>query len=316
VQFTAGDSSGNAINWTARLHYLSSGGYGGPDRSPLNFTGTSYSYPGYESIGGQVATIASTTAADGSSVQDCVTFYVEGPESGIPEPTITSQLDTLYQQSQSYPTDGTATLDLMTGVAERESSYHQFLYPNELVPGQNPDLFNLYANYQIDAFWPTENLKTQYVGPGQYIGLMQVATTNPDAWDWSVNTGDGVNLFNGTVSPNKIQFAITYEGDIINGVKAKPRIPGHVGLQSLDGLERENMALVLYAGDVNLQNPLSTILAQQYYVPQCSGTQGTDKQGNLTCSTGWVWVVNTANQPLGVNYVSNSNHSGVRDQLQ
>lgn len=71
-----------------------------------------------------------------------MTFYVEGPESGIPDNTITSQLDSLYTGSQSYPTDPTGqyppTPNLMTGVAERESTYHQFLYSDELAPGQEP----------------------------------------------------------------------------------------------------------------------------------------------------------------------------------
>ena len=106
VQFSAG-GIGSTPSWSVQLHYLSSGKYGGPDPSPLTFTGLNYSYPGYQSIGGQVVATASTTASDGSSVQDCVTFYVEGPESGIPDATITSQLDSLYQSSTSYPTEPT-----------------------------------------------------------------------------------------------------------------------------------------------------------------------------------------------------------------
>jgi hypothetical protein len=101
VQFSAVNGTGSAISWTAQLHYLSSGGYGGPDPSPLNFSGTSYSYSGYQSIGGQVLTTASTTASDGSTVKDCVTFYVEGPESGIPDTTITSQLDIYIRRAKA-----------------------------------------------------------------------------------------------------------------------------------------------------------------------------------------------------------------------
>ncbi len=162
---------------------------------------------------------------------------------------------------------------------------------------------------------------------------MQIATatdqkTDPNAWKWAdpsptaaANTNDAVNLFSGTPSPNKIQLATTYENEIITGVpgsKPSQDIPGYSGLQpSLNGLQLENMALVLYGGWVNLQSPLSTILTHQYYIPNCTGKQGRTKSGGqtyLTCSTGWQWTPN-ANQANGLNYVMNGK-SGVRDQLQ
>lgn len=321
ISFAAGTSTGNPISWTASLHYQSSGGYPNPatDPAPLQFPGATYDYPGYNSIGGQVTATAQTTASDGSAIRDCVTFYVEGPDTGIPDTTITSQLDSLYQQSQGYPTDGTATGNLMTGVAEHESGYHQFLYPDEATANQNPDLFSLYKNFQIDAFWPTENLPTQYAGPGQYIGFMQVPTTDPDAWDWTTNTADAVNLFSGTVSPNKITLAGDYATDIINGApKSKPPIDGYSGLNPPNGYQLENMALVLYGGYLvppcGNQPSESCIVNYEYYIPSCSGTQGTiKKQGQtyLTCSTGWQWVTNTTNQLAGINYVS-----AIRNNLQ
>jgi hypothetical protein len=140
IQFSAGTNTGNPVNWTVSLHYQSSGGYPDPatDPTPLTPQGNTYSYSGYQSIDGQGKAIAQTSAGDGSAIQDRVAFYVEGPESGIPDKTITGQPNTLYQHSKSHPTDGTATPKLMTGVAERESSYHQFLYPNELVPIRIP----------------------------------------------------------------------------------------------------------------------------------------------------------------------------------
>ncbi len=335
VNFSAGTNTGNTINWTAQLHYQSSGGYPTPaaDPTPLTFPGTSYTYAGYQSIGGQVQATAQTTASDGSTVQDCVTFYVEGPETGIPDSTITGQLDNLYQHSQSYPTDGTATPNLMTGVAEHESSYHQFLYPDEMAPGQNPDLFSLQKNFQIDAFWPTENLKTQYAGPGQYIGLMQDPTTDRDAWDWTTNTSDAVNLFSGTVSPNKMTLAGNYASDIINGdSKSSPPIDGYWQLAPPVGQQLEDMALVLYGGYLESAcgpNPSEQCkLDSEYYIPYCSGTQGTTTQKGktyLTCSTGWQWVPNTANQLAGLLYVRNGStdpwydstkQPGVRNRLQ
>jgi hypothetical protein len=312
VQFLA-SGRGPSPSWSVQLHYLSSGGYGGPDPTPLTYTG--YNFSGvYTSVGGQVLATAQTTASDGSAIKDCVTFYVEGPETGIPDATITGQLDSLYTASQSYPTDPTGkyppTPNLMTGVAMRESTYHQFLYPDELVANQNPDLFNLYKNYQIDAFWPTENLSAQYAGPGQYIGLMQEPTTDPDAWDWTSNTNDAVNLFSGTASQNKIGLATNYAADIVNG-DPRNNIDGYYKLNAPVGHQLENMALVLYGGYLDsacgTSPSESCSLNSQYYIPSCSGKQGTTKQKGqtyLTCSTGWQWSVNNANQGDGVAYVA------------
>jgi hypothetical protein len=208
----------------------------------------------------------------------------------------------------------------MTGVAMRESSYMQFVYPGG--PGNEPDLFDLEADYQIDALWPNESS-----GGGQYIGLMQILTStnqqsDPNAWKWAApdpvagaNANDAVNLFSGNVAPNKMIIASGYESDIINGVPSN-HIPGHWNLGSLTGLQLENMALVLYAGDIPGNGTLGAILTQQYYIPQCQGVQQLNNQGYLTCSTGWQWVINAANQSAGVNYVSNSNNNGVRNLLQ
>ena len=235
-----------------------------------------------------------------------MTFYVDGPHvGGIPDNTITGRLDNLYPSSQSYPAGGTA--NLMTGVAMHESTYTQFRFPLE----GNSDLFGLYGSLGIPAKWPYES---QQDG-GSHVGLMQVGTTNADAWNWLTNTADAVNLFSGTVSPNKMSIALTYENNIINGVK-NPKIAGHIGLRSLTSLERENMALVLYRG-AGLSTDLATRLTQQYYAPVCSGTVQSTSQG-LKCQGGtWNWVVNSAGQPVGVAYVSSTtNPLGVRNQLR
>ncbi len=318
VPFSAGTNTTNSISWSATLQYATSSGSGTiSDNRPFNTSSGQEHDETYQKECGQVKVTAQTSASDGGTVQDCVTFYVEGAESGIPNATITSDLDNSYQTSKSYPNDGTATLNLMTGVAMKESSYRQFVTPAE----GNSDLFNLYAKTGIEAKWPDENVATSQVPRGAYLGLMQVQTatnqaTDPNAWDWTTNAGDAVNLFSGATSPNKITIAAGYENDIINGVKS-PKIPGHVGLVSLTGFQLENMALVLYAGDVPSNESLATVLTQQYYMPQCPapGVQGTNKQGNLTCSTGWQWIVNTVNQSAGVNYVSNGS-TGVRDLRQ
>lgn len=123
---------------------------------------------------------------------------MEGPAAGIDGPTyITPQLDGLYQSSQSYPAG--ATPNLMTGVAEEESNYFQFLTPLQ----GNADLFQLFANFAIAAKWPYQSKGDG----GSHIGLMMFQTTTVDAWNWLQNTTDGVNLFSGTTSPNKISIA-------------------------------------------------------------------------------------------------------------
>jgi hypothetical protein len=227
--------------------------------------------------------------------------------------------------SVSYPKDGTATANLMTGIAEVESTYTQFRTHLE----NNPDLYNLYATYGIAAKWPYES-----AGGGKYIGLMQILAaanqqSDPNAWKWAdsnlaatANANDAVNLFSGTPTPNKMTIvgpsSSGYEGEIINGVSSQ-NIPGHVGLRSLTGLELENMALVLYGGwltNLPCGPGLQCVLNSQYYIPQCSGTQKKNKQGNLTCSTGWQWAINSTNQSAGISYVSNSSNTGVRNKLQ
>jgi len=325
VNFSAATNTGQPIGWTVYLHYQSSSNYPNPatDPAPLTFQGNTYSYSGYQSIGGQVQVWAQTTAADGSLLQDCLLCYVEGPEtgpgggsggqtggSGIPDPTITARLDQLYPASSSYKkylNDNTATLNLMTGVAGAESSYHQFLTPAE----GNSDLFSLYANFAIPAKWPNENPATSTVPRGKFIGLMQVPTTDPDAWDWTVNTQDGVNVFSGG-SGDKVQTSVTYEGYIISGNRSLG-LPAHINgngsyLRSLHGGERENNALVLYGGYLySCKNKQPCIVNSLYYIPQCPspGVQVTNKQGNLVCQGGtWQWVVNNANQSAGIGYVT------------
>jgi hypothetical protein len=333
VPFTATTNTGNPINWTVTLNYATSGNTGAipPDiRNPGN--GQSETY---QSEGGQLKAMAQSTAADGSPVQDCVTSYVEGPAGGIPSGSITAQLDQLYPASSSYQTGGSATPNLMTGIAMRESTYTQFRTPQEC----NFDLFKLDANFGVLAKWPYETEKANCVSDGgSHIGLMQIATaanqsSDPNAWKWAdpstaaaANANDAVNLFSGTVNPNDIQMATTYETEIINGV-ASQNIPGYLnGNGSLMGqlngfLPLENMALVLYGGYLIGCTDLQCYLTSQYYIPQCPvpGVQGTKKKGSkviyLTCSTAWQWIPNTTNQANGLNYVQNGTN-GVRDLLQ
>jgi hypothetical protein len=152
VPFTATTNTGNPINWTVTLNYATSGGFGGltDTRNPAN--GQSETY---QSEGGQLKAMAQSTAADGSTVHDCVTSYVEGPPGGILDGNITTQLDQLYAASSSYPASGSPTPNLMTGVAEHETNYRQFTSTGDLPA--NSDLFNLDQNFGIAAKWPNEN---------------------------------------------------------------------------------------------------------------------------------------------------------------
>jgi hypothetical protein len=308
VCFSAETNTGNSISWQLQLQYTTSGGYApiyDPNGAFLTFSTTNGQQKNkvYQNEGGRLTNIiASTTASDGSTVQDCTNAYIEGPAGGIPNASITTELDTLYPASPSYPNDGTQHLNLLTGVAWVESSYSQFRRPDE----GNANLYN-----GVNGKWPYES-----VGGGKYIGLMQRQTasnqaSDPNAWSWITNASDAVNLFSGTPSPNEIQLATNFESWIIGGFNGtyngvQQSVPGHVGLATLNGSGLENMALVLYNGDVNLQQTsLSTTLQQQYYIPSCSGQTKKNNQGNLTCSTGWQWIVNNSNQASGVTYVAN-----------
>jgi hypothetical protein len=146
VPYNATTNTGNSISWAATLNYKTSGGYGITLTTLPGFGTTSGEEHDetYQSEGGQVKVTASTTASDGSTIQDCVTYYIDGPQGGITDGNITTQLETSaqsYPSSKSYPSDGTGTSALMAQVAVKESSYAQFLYPGEGFLPQ-PDVFS------------------------------------------------------------------------------------------------------------------------------------------------------------------------------
>lgn len=180
VPFSAGTATGGPISWAVTVNYATSGGYGKISDSLPSFPTASGATQNqtFQSEGGQVRVTASTTASDGSPLQGCVTFYIDGAQAGIPNGTITSQLETSnqsYPSSKYYPSDGTGTQGLMAQVAAKESSYEQFRYPSATNPVE-PDLYPA-----VYAVWPAENS-----GGGSYIGLMQVETdanqtTDPNA---------------------------------------------------------------------------------------------------------------------------------------
>lgn len=335
IPFSAVSSAGGAIDWTASLSYDTSAKVlkdspGGALTNTRTFqTGSGNQSPHtevYQSMGGQVKVTATTTASDGDTVRDCITVYVEGPETpnipngglvggdGIPNDVITPRLVELYTGSKSYPDVGAPTNNLMTGIGMRETVYRQFVTPKENPP--NPDLWELNANYGIPAKWPTESAETQIQPRGANIGLMQVKAQGDvrgklRAWDWEVNTKDAIDLFSGTPTdkstgepdpnePNKISIAKTHIGWIINGKKGSDGAPAHKNasgpaLEPLTDEALENMALVLYSGMGQVGNPdTATTLRKQYYIPVCPPPGSISAKGNTwTCTgTSWYWAVN------------------------
>lgn len=342
VAFIAETNTGNPITWTANLQYQTSSGHASIS-DPRKFS-TSSGQEHDETFtkeGGQLQVTASTTASDGSTVQDCVTAYVEGPEtgsgggneglsggSGIPNSTIISTLDSLYPASYSYKmyfaNDSTATPSLMTGIACHESTYHHFLTPKE----GSSDLFSLLTEDEIPAKRPNENFATGNNPRGVYLGLMQVQasadqTTDPNAWDWATNAINVVTKFSGGSNKvsDDVQDVVRWAGYLINGDGTT--VQSHVNsdgskLAPLDAFQRENNALMEYGGYLSehcTNLPLSCVVNYLYYIPQCPppGTYNcTNKK--CTCSgADWEWVPNS-NESDGLNYVQNGTN-GVRDPL-
>lgn len=231
------------VSWTVDLEYATSGGRGQTQQQDrFKSQSGSAAQKSYASRGGRLQVQASAKL-NGSTVETCTLqyFYVIGVP--IPDNEITTRLVGLYRG---------ATARLMTGIVTVESAYQQF---------------RTFTLYNKSARWPNES----YDG-GSHMGLMQMPTTLVRAWDWLVNTRDGVRLFQ-----EKLRVATRVERRIQRNNR---------GLRRLTAVERENMALVLYGPYA------SADLNQQYYVPQVSG--------NIVD-----WVVNSANNPQGVSYANN-----------
>jgi len=81
---------------------------------------------------------------------------------------------------------GGATPGLLTGVAERESSYYQFI---------SRSLYGV-----PNGLWPNENAANSKTPAGLYVGLMQVPNGMVDAFDYLTNTYQGWYIFNGNLS--------------------------------------------------------------------------------------------------------------------
>jgi len=125
--------------------------------------------------------------------------------------------------------------------------------------------------FGFSGSWPVESFDG-----GSHIGLMQMPVNKTDAWDWHANTRDGANLF-----ADKLRAARRIEGRI------RKQTPG---LPRLTDIQIENMAVVLYGPFA------SGSLDMQYYIPQVTGNTAQ-------------WIINTANNPNGVNYADSVRNS-------
>jgi hypothetical protein len=202
-------------------------------------------------MGGQGNVHATCSASTGSTITTIITG------APISQSDIIDRLNSLYGAGQPTPM-------LMTCIARHESSLQQFVQMT---------LFG------VGALWPNESHLSDGSPDGSHIGLMQMPNTMQDAFDWTINTQDGVNLFF-----EKLKIAAQMENQI---QKAHPK------LRNLTAYEMENMALELYGDSPGGRNP-----TKQYYIPTCVGGSGTACTGGT-----WNWIVNSGH-PGGVAYVT------------
>jgi hypothetical protein len=244
ITFEAGPiASGDTVQWTLQLNYATSGGRGSVQdiRSFSTDSATTTHDETYTAIGGMINVQAKENGSNPQSAKP-INIYVVGTD--IPDADITSRLVSLY---------GGATPNLMTGIAVRESSYQQF---------------TMSSLFTVSALWPTES----YDG-GSHIGLMQMPTTQADAWDWTANTADATNFF--------VSAKLPLATKLMNAI-----IATHPGLRPLTAAELEHMAVCLYGEGARPK------LSQQYYAPI------------QTAEGGWEWAVNNSGNPKGVAYTN------------
>ncbi|MBB3777983.1 hypothetical protein FHY16_000704 [Xanthomonas campestris] len=142
--------------------------------------------------------------------------------------------------------------------------------------------FTQITKYGHAGLWPTES----YDG-GSHVGLMQVASSGStitgsqgvfNAWSWIENTASADTLFR-----EKMRTAVRLYR------RMRTAAPG---IRELTGVELESMAITLYGPGA------ASGLENQYY--RAVNTDGS-----------WNWVVNTQNNPTGVNYTNE-----VRSKIQ
>jgi hypothetical protein len=148
--------------------------------------------------------------------------------------------------------------------------------------------------YGASQKWPHENQPDPATGfppAGSYIGLTMVPVSQPTAFNWLTNTTQGH-----TILMEKFTPALSRE----NLMRSN-----YPGLPALNGVERENMALVFYNGAAkacttgSAQAQLTCRLTTNYYKALCLGGNGSNCNGGT-----WQWAPNPEGQPKGVTYVA------------
>jgi hypothetical protein len=124
---------------------------------------------------------------------------------------------------------------------------------------------------------------------------MMVPTTLGDAWDWTQNTGDGINSTTYGFVGEKLPTAQSLVSWLTGATKNK-NVPVHKGLTAFSSpsAELENMALVLYG---QYAKPGST---HQYYMPVCptANITANAKRNTWTCNgANWYWATNIQCDP-------------------
>lgn len=202
----AGSGASGSVNWNVTLDYDTDTPRGGlHQQSILTTSGTAQGKLYFDGQGGRLTVDASNGTGDSA----CTLQYAYIVGEPIPEAEITTMLVRLY-------TFG-ATPRLLTGIADKESTYRQF---------------GLRTKYGKQAYWPLESAEDG----GSHIGLMQLSSTGEqgvaNAWNWIQNAQHAAGLFR-----EKLSIARSLETRIRQA---------HPGLRALTDLERENMALTLY----------------------------------------------------------------------
>lgn len=256
IRFVArsGDKT-DSIGWQVQSNYTTSGGVGPFNGTPYKFSsseGSSHDQA-ISSQGGSLT--ASVTQGSNTASQK---FLVTGPV-GIPNASITQLLTSLYKGQ---------TAGLLCHIAVQESGYRQF---------------RTISLYGVSAKWPIENFPTKDVKAGQYIGLLQVAVSMSNVFDWTADGNAGLAIFEG-----KVSSANSYQNS---------QIALHKGLPAMSGTELEDSALALFGGfggrDPKTCKPISGPM--RYDVPngssgwvvnpaaiKCTSTQGNTAEDYVT----------------------------------
>jgi hypothetical protein len=250
------------VTWSVQFSYHPPRGYPNSSSSTLapgcSTVNQTLSFQTPAGIGGQGA-IRATIQTSSQIVTLTATVYVDG--AAIPAPVITNQLYSLYS--------GGATPGLMTGIAKTESTYYQFTSPQAFCYNGNQALFG------VTGSWPNASCSDG----GSHVGLMMVATTMPDAYNWQTNTQNGVNLF----VHDKLGVAGRYEAKFYSC---------YPGLPQLTLAQSELDALVFYGPAARNVLPPNTSFSCSYpmgygayWIPDSNHTGWVENDANESAMT-------------------------------